>query len=88
MADKNLDEWDPAWEHAWEEEEDIYSSLEALDMVRFLHQGKYHSGIIEKVIKDSDEKVSGVTIRLLDGDNTVRTYHLHVRFEDLNNGNF
>ena len=52
MADKNLDEWDPAWEHAWEEEEDIYSSLEALDMVRFLHQGKYHSGIIEEVINN------------------------------------
>ena len=35
MADKNLDEWDSDWEHKWEEEEDIYSSLEALDMVRF-----------------------------------------------------
>ena len=80
MADKNLDEWDPDWEHSWEEEEDIYSSLEALDMVRFLYQGKYHNGIIEEVIKDSDGKVSRVTIRLLDGDNTVRTYNLHVRF--------
>ena len=79
MADKNLDEWDPDWEHSWEEGEDIYFSLEALDMVRFLHQGKYHNGIIEEVTKDSDGKVSGVPIRL-DSDNTMKTYNLHVRF--------
>ena len=68
-------------EHTWEEEEDIYSSLEALDItVRFLQRGKYYNGIHEIVIKDIDGKVSGVTIRLLDGDNTMKTYNLHAKF--------
>ena len=71
-----MDEWDSDWEHTWEEEEDIYSSLEALYIVRFLHRGKYHNEIIEEVMKDIDGNVSGVTIRLLNCYNTMR----HIMF--------
>ena len=40
--------------------------------------GVLQNGMVEKVIKDIHGKVSQVTIRLLDGDDIVRTYNIQV----------
>ena len=39
MPNENLDEWDSDLEHSQENEEDIYSSLNTLDIVRFSRRG-------------------------------------------------
>ena len=39
MPNENLDEWDSDLEHSQENEEDIYSSHNTLDVVRFSNRG-------------------------------------------------
>ena len=80
MPNENLDEWDSDLEHSQENDEDIYTSLTTLDVIRFSHRGVLHNGMVEKVIKDIHGKVSRVTIRLLDGCDIVKTYNVQVWF--------
>ena len=60
--------WNVELEHNWEVDEDQYASIYPGDVVKIVYRGKFLSGIVQKLYKNSDGKVESIAIHHFDGD--------------------